>query len=150
MGLSILTNIPAITVRRHLEAGSRTYAKSMERLASGKRINRPGDDAAGLSLSFGLEARIRSIKQAKRNAEDALSLIQVAGGGLNEVGNILIRLRELSIQAASDTISDKEREMLQIEASSLEQEIDRIADSTKYLGTPLLNGEGQSFDFFIG
>lgn len=150
MPITVRTNLEAINAARHLEVEGNKYQQAMERLASGKRVNRPGDDAAGLSLSFLLEARVRSIIQAERNAEDALSLIQVAGSGMNEIGNILVRLRELSIQASSDTVSDRERDMLMIEAQQLGEEIDRIANSTSYLGNTLINGQGRSYEFHVG
>jgi flagellin len=119
-------------------------------LASGSRINHAGDDAAGLAISENLRAQIRGVRQAKRNGQDGISLIQVSEGGLNEVGNILIRLRELSIQSASDTISDTERQFTDREFQSLKQEIDRIANVTEFNGTPLLNGQAGIFEIQVG
>jgi len=150
MAISLLTNLPAINIRHHLNDGEKELSTAMERLASGRRINRVGDDAAGLAISESIEARIRSIRQAGRNAQDAISLLQVAGSGMHEIGNILIRLRELSTQAGSDNVGESEREMLNIEAQQLISEIDRIAHSTKYLDTYLLNGTGRDFIFQIG
>jgi flagellin len=124
--------------------------KSLEKLASGSRINHAGDDAAGLAISENLRAQIRGIRQAKRNAQDGVSLIQVTEGGLNEIGNILIRLRELSIQAASDTIGDVERGFTDREFQSLKQEVDRIANVTNFNGTPLLNGRAGIFEIQVG
>jgi flagellin len=124
--------------------------KTLERLASGYRINKAGDDAAGLAISEALRAQIRGFSQALRNAQDGISMIQVAEGGLNEVSSILIRLRELGVQAASDTVGPVERQFLNVEYEQLLQEIDRIADSTEFNGTPLLNGTGAIFDFQIG
>jgi len=124
--------------------------KSLERLASGYRINRAGDDAAGLAISEKMRGEIRGIKQARRNAMDGISLIQVSEGGLNEVSNILIRLRELSIQAASDTVGDTERGFVDREFQSLKQEIDRIANVTQFNGTPLLNGQAGIFEIQVG
>ncbi len=115
--------------------------KSYQRLASGQRITNAGDDAAGLSISENLHAQIRSLRQAGRNTNDGISLVQVAEGGLSEVGNILIRLRELSIQASSDTIGDRERGFIDKEYQSLKAEVDRISNVTNFNGTPLLNGQ---------
>jgi flagellin len=124
--------------------------KSLEKLSSGSRINHAGDDAAGLAISENLRAQVRGIRQAKRNAQDGVSLIQVSEGGLNEVSNILIRLRELAIQAASDTIGDTERQFADREYQSLKQEIDRIANVTNFNGTPLLNGKSGIFEIQVG
>jgi len=124
--------------------------RSLEKLSSGSRINRAGDDAAGLAISENLKAQIRGLGQAERNAEDGISLVQIAEGALNEVSNILIRLRELSVQAASDTISNSERKFLNVEFEQLLQEIDRIANSTEFNRVPLLNGTGAVFDIQIG
>jgi flagellin len=124
--------------------------KSLERLASGSRINHAGDDAAGLAISENLKAQIRGIRQAKRNSMDGVSLIQVSEGGLNEISNILTRLRELSIQAASDTIGDTERGFTDREFQSLKQEIDRISNVTNFNGTPLLNGKAGIFEIQVG
>jgi flagellin len=125
-------------------------AKSFARLSSGQRITRSGDDAAGLSISNKLEASTRGLKMAQRNANDGVSLVQTAEGGINEVSNILIRLRELSVQAASDTIGDSERNFLDKEVQSLKSEVDRIAGVTNYNGTMLLNGEGKELTFQVG
>jgi flagellin len=124
--------------------------KSLERLASGSRINHAGDDAAGLAISENLRAQVRGLRQAKRNAQDGVSLIQVSEGGLNEISNMLIRLRELAIQAASDTIGDTERQFTDREFQSLKQEIDRIANMTAFNGTPLLNGKAGIFEIQVG
>jgi flagellin len=124
--------------------------KSLEKLSSGSRINRAGDDAAGLAISENLKAQIRGIRQAKRNSLDGVSLIQVSEGGLNEISNILMRLRELSIQAASDTIGDTERQFTDREFQSLKQEIDRISNVTQFNGTPLLNGKAGIFEIQVG
>lgn len=124
--------------------------KSLERLSSGYRINRAGDDAAGLAISENLRAQIRGLKQASRNASDGVSLVQVAEGSLNEISSILIRLRELSVQAASDTIGPVERQFLNVEYDQLVSEIDRIADGTEFNGTQLLSGTGSILDFQVG
>jgi len=115
--------------------------KRLERLSSGKRINRAADDAAGLGIAEGLRSDIRSLVQSRRNTNDAVSMIQVAEGGLEEVTNILVRLKELSIQAASDTIGRREREYLNLEFMQLKDEVERIALSTEYNGTRLLAGQ---------
>jgi len=104
--------------------------KSLEKLSSGYRINRAGDDAAGLAISENLKAQIRGLKQASRNAQDGVSLVQVAEGGLNEISQIMIRLRELAVQSASDTIGPVERQFLNVEYDQLVSEVDRIADGT--------------------
>lgn len=150
MAISLLSNHPVLNARRHMEETSRAYADASERLVSGKRINKSGDDAAGLAISSAMEAKVRSMQQARRNAQEALSLMQVAEGGMNEVSNLLVRLRELSIQASSDTIGGKERQMLELENQQIQQEIDRLANATEYFGTPLLNGQGKEFTFQIG
>src|SRR6202166_509003 len=142
MGLRIATNTTALNAQRQMAITRQGLDKSLERLASGSRINHAGDDAAGLAISENLRAQIRGFRQAKRNAQDGVSLIQVSEGGLNELSNILVRLRELSIQAASDTIGDTERGFADREFQSLKQEIDRIANVTQFNGTPLLNGKG--------
>lgn len=150
MSLRIATNIQAMGAQRALGLNSIAQNKALERLASGSRINRAGDDAAGLAISEKLNAHIRSMKQAERNANDGISLIQVAEGAMNEVGNILTRLRELSIQSASDTISDTERGFINKEVVGLKAEIDRIANSTDFNGTKLLNGTGETIDIQVG
>src|SRR5471030_265068 len=150
MGLRIATNVTALNAQRTMSITRQNLDKSLERLASGSRINHAGDDAAGLAISENLRAQIRGIRQAKRNAMDGTSLIQVSEGGLNEVSNILIRLRELGIQSASDTIGDTERQFADREFQSLKQEIDRIANVTAFNGTPLLNGKGGIFEIQVG
>src|SRR6202789_1157665 len=141
MGLRIATNTTAQNAQRQMSITRLNLDKSLERLSSGSRINHAGDDAAGLAISENLRAAIRGIRQARRNAQDGISMIQVSEGGLNEVSNILIRLRELSIQAASDTVGETERGFTDREFQSLKQEIDRIANVTQFNGVPLLNGQ---------
>jgi flagellin len=136
----------AMVANRALSHTSNDQAKSYARLASGNRITQAGDDAAGLSISENLRAQIRSTGQAERNANDGISFAQVAEGGLTEISNIMIRLRELAIQASSDTIGDKERGFINKEAQSLSQEVDRIANVTNFNGTPLLNGQAPKGD----
>ena len=149
MGLRIATNLSAITAQRHLRNTRRLLDRSLERLSSGYRINRAGDDAAGLAISEKLRAKTRGLVQAQRNASDGISLIQVAEGGLAEIQNILIRLRELGVQSASDTIGAQERRYLDEEYQSLKEEIDRIANVTEFNGTVLLDGTGGSLDFQV-
>lgn len=149
MGLRIATNVSSLTAQRHLRNTRRLLDQSLERLSSGYRINKAGDDAAGLAISEKLRAKVHGMVQAKRNANDGVSLIQVAEGGLNEVQNILVRLRELGVQSASDTIGKKERRYLNEEYSSLKEELDRIANSTEFNGTYLLDGTGGSLDFQV-
>ncbi len=141
MGLRINTNTTSLNAQRQVALTKGKLDKTLERLASGSRINSAGDDAAGLAISENLRAQIRGMRQAKRNAMDGVSLIQVSEGGLNEISNILVRLRELAIQAASDTIGDVERQFTDREFQSLKQEVDRIANVTQFNGTPLLNGK---------
>jgi flagellin len=150
MGLRIATNVTAMNAQRQMAATRGNLDKTLERLVSGSRINHAGDDAAGLAISENLRAQMRGIKQAKRNAQDGISLIQVSEGGLNEIANILVRLRELSIQSASDTIGDTERQFADREFQSLKQEIDRIANVTAFNGTPLLNGKAGIFELQVG
>jgi flagellin len=141
MGLRIQTNIQSVNAQRNLVGASEVNAQSMERLASGFRINRASDDAAGLAISEKLKADIRGLNMAKRNASDGISLVQTAEGAMSEVGNILARLRELSVQGASDTIGQTERGFLNKEFMQLKDEIDRITSSTEYNGTMLLVGD---------
>ena len=141
MGLRINTNTASIAGQRALEMNGKEMTKTLQHLSTGSRINSAAEDSAGLSISEHLRGQVRSLQQANRNANDGVSMIQVAEGGLNEVGNILIRLRELTIQSASDTIGDKERGYINQEFQSLKSEIDRIAQATNFSGTPLLNGE---------
>ncbi|MAE73793.1 MAG: flagellin FliC [Bdellovibrionaceae bacterium] len=150
MGLRINTNTASLNAQRNLAKTRLGLDQSLERLSSGLRINRAGDDAAGLAISENLKAQIRGLKQASRNAQDGVSLIQVAEGGLNEISSILIRLRELAVQAASDTIGPVERQFLNVEYDQLISEIDRIADGTEFNGTQLLSGTGSILDFQVG
>lgn len=150
MGLRINTNTASLNAQRNLSGTKLNLDKSLERLSSGYRINRAGDDAAGLAISENLRAQVRGLKQASRNAQDGVSLVQVAEGGLNEASTILIRLRELAVQAASDTIGPVERQFLNVEYDQLVSEIDRIADGTEFNGTQLLSGTGSILDFQVG
>jgi flagellin len=150
MGLRIGTNVQSMRAQNSLARVEQSKSDSMSKLSSGSRINKAADDAAGLAISEKLKANIRGTQQATRNAGDGISLIQTAEGGLNEVSNILIRLRELSVQSASDTIGDNERKFSDLEFKQLTSEVDRIATSTQFNGKNLLSGEGESMDFQIG
>lgn len=140
MGLRIATNIQSLTAQRNLSGASEANQQSMERLSSGYRINRAADDAAGLGMSEKFKADAKGLNVAKRNANDGISLIQTAEGGLNEVGNILSRLRELAVQSASDTIGETERGFLNKEFTQLRDEVTRISEATEYNGIKLVNG----------
>lgn len=148
MGLRIRTNIASVNAQRRLETSTNSLRGSMAKLSSGKRINKAADDAAGLAISENLRADIRSFDQAKRNAMDGVALVQTAEGALVETNNMLIRLRELAVQAASDTVGGQEREFIDKEFLALKDEIDRIANSTEYNGTRLLVGQTEVSDEF--
>ncbi|MBY0516229.1 MAG: flagellin FliC [Bacteriovoracaceae bacterium] len=152
MGLRINTNIASQEAQRNLRVNSAEQETEFARLSSGKRITKSADDAAGLAIAKKLEASNRGVKMATRNANDAISVVQVAEGGLNESSNILTRLRELSIQAASDTVGEQERGYLNLEYQQLTQELDRIAVTTTYNNMPLLKGDagGGVLDFQVG
>ena len=150
MGLRIVTNVPSLAAQRTLGVNNRELSDSLGKLSSGSRINKAADDAAGLAISEKLKGTIRSLAQAERNANDGVSMIQTAEGGLNEISSILIRLRELAMQAASDTVGDQERTFTDIEYQNLKNEISRIAQVTEFNGKKLLNGQGDSYDFQIG
>ena len=150
MGMRVTTNLAAINAQRNLVGSQRQINKSMSQLASGSRINIAADDAAGLAISERLKAGIRSARQANRNANDGISMVQTAEGGLNEIGNIVTRLRELGIQAASDTVGATERGFIDKEVQQLKSEAQRISLSTKWGSTNLLDGSTPSFDFQVG
>ena len=150
MGLRINTNVQSLRAQNSLSKVEENKSNTLAKLSSGSRINKAGDDAAGLAISEKLKANIRGTQQASRNAGDGISMIQTAEGGLNESSNILIRLRELSVQAASDTIGDEERKFSNLEFQQLAREMERIATSTQFNGKNLLSGEGEPIDFQIG
>jgi len=150
MGLRINTNVQSMVAQRNLGTANLSQSHSLEKIASGTRIARAADDSAGLSISSKMTADIRSLRQANRNANDGISMVQVAEGGMNEVGSILTRFRELSIQAASDTIGDKERGFINKEMVQLRSEIDRISQTTEFNGHKLLNGEGKTLEIQVG
>lgn len=150
MGLRIATNSASITAQRGLNGTQKEIQKSFAQLSSGSRITKAADDAAGLTISETLKATSRSIQQAIRNSNDGISMVQVAEGGLNEISNIMTRLRELGIQASSDTIGDRERGFINTEVTSLIKEGDRIAKTTRFGGVNLIDGTGVTFDFQVG
>src|SRR5256885_6235689 len=150
MGLRIATNTQSLAAQRNLGVNSMAQRNSLEKLASGTRINRAADDAAGLAISEKMRASIRTVRQDVRNANDGISMIQTAEGGMTEVGNILIRFRELSTQAASDTLSDTERGFIDKEVGQLRDEVDRISNATEFNSHKLLNGEGDKMEIQVG
>lgn len=150
MGLRIGTNVASQTVQKNLREVSSKSTENLEKLSSGKRITKASDDAAGLAIAKNLEASTRGLRAATRNANDGISLVQTAEGGLNETSNILTRLREITVQASSDTIGDSERGFLDKEYQQLTTEVDRIAESTVFNGSNLLNGEGEEKDIQVG
>jgi len=150
MAMTIRTNVASLNAQRNLTASQNALDSSMSRLSSGYRITRAGDDAAGLGISTKLEAQIRSYNQAIRNANDGLSVIQTTESSLNETANILTRLRELAMQSSSDGIGDSERGFIDTEATALVDEIDRIAQTTKFNGAALLDGSATTLNFHVG
>ena len=150
MGLRINTNVLSLAAQRSLGVNNSKQQQTLERLSSGSRINKAADDAAGLAISEKMKAQIRGLQQAERNVGDGISMIQTAEGGLNEVSNILTRLRELSMQAASDTVNDTERGFTNLEYQNLKAEIDRISQVTEFNGNKLLDGSRGSYDIQIG
>jgi len=150
MGFRINTNVASLQAQNSLSKVGKESQESFSKLSSGTRITKAADDAAGLAISEKLKANIRSTQQANRNANDGISMVQVAEGGLNEASSILVRMRELSIQSASDTVGDVERGMSNLEYQQLKQEMDRISQVTEYNGTKLLNGTGDKKEFQIG
>ncbi len=149
MGLRIATNLASITAQRSLAGSGRELQKTFAQLSSGSRITKSADDAAGLSISENLKSHIRGYQQAQRNANDGISMVQTAEGGLSEISNILTRFRELGVQASSDSVGDEERAFIDREVQQLKNEAERIAQSTRFGKTNLLNGEGGRFDFQV-
>ncbi len=150
MGMRISTNVASLNAQRNLVGTHHNMDQALARLSSGSRINQAADDAAGLAISENLKAQIRGMRQAGRNTQDGVSLVQVAEGGLNETSSMLIRLRELAVQAASDTLGDTERKFLDVEYQQLKSEIQRIAEVTTFNGRDLLNGTGGVIDIQVG
>ena len=150
MALSINTNIAALNSTRHLMKSTSALGKTFERLSSGLRVNSAKDDAAGLSISTRMTAQLRGMNMAIRNTNDAVSLVQVAEGALGETTNSLQRMRELAVQASNSTMTTTDRDDLQKEVIQLMSEIERIADSTKFNGQLLLDGNFTSEVFQVG
>jgi len=152
MGLRIATNIASQDVQKNLRKVSGQAEQELSKLSSGKRITKAADDAAGLAIATNLEAQTRGLRQATRNASDGISLVQTAEGGLEESTNILVRMRELTIQSASDTVGNNERRLLDSEYQQLVSEVDRIAKATTFNGTPVLKGDSGkgTLDFHVG
>ncbi|MDH5492157.1 MAG: flagellin [Myxococcales bacterium] len=150
MAFSIQTNVSSLNAQRNLSKTQSSMGGSLARLSSGLRINRAGEDAAGLAISENLKSQVRSLSQAERNANDGISLLQTAEGAMSEVGSIMGRMRELSIQAATDTVGSTERGFLNQEFDALLSEVDRVAAVTEFNGTQLLDGSATAVDFQVG
>ena len=150
MGFRINTNVSSIAAQRSLSVNNRESESNLAKLSSGTRITKAADDAAGLAISEKMKSGIRSMKQADRNANDGISMVQIAEGGLNEVSSILTRMRELAVQTASDTVGDVERDMTNMEYQNLKLELDRISQVTEFNGKKLLDGTGGQYDFQVG
>jgi flagellin len=149
MGLRISTNVASVNAQKSMGVTNREMQKSFAQLSSGSRITKAADDAAGLSISETLKSTIRGYQQAQRNSNDGISLVQVAEGGLGEISNIITRLRELAVQASSDTVGELERTFIDKEVQQLKNEAERISQVTRFGDNHLLNGEGQGFDFQV-
>ena len=152
MGLRVKTNVQSLIAQRRLGESNKEMGDSLEKLSSGQRINKSADDAAGLAVSERIRSRVQNLAVAKRNASDGISYIQVAEGGLNETTNIIVRMRELATQAASDTLGDRERQFLDKEFTQLREEVGRIVQSTEFNGTKVLTpGDGdEPMQIFVG
>ncbi len=149
MGLRVSTNLPSIAAQRSMSVSQREINKSFAQLSTGSRITKAADDAAGLSISETLKSTIRGYQQAGRNANDGISMVQVSEGGLGEISNILTRMRELGVQAASDTVGEVERGFIDKEVQQLKSEMQRIAKTTRWGDQNLLDGSGQEYAFQI-
>ncbi|MCF8038381.1 MAG: flagellin [Desulfohalobiaceae bacterium] len=150
MALTVNTNVMSLNAQRNLNQTQNALSKSMERLSSGLRINSAKDDAAGLAISDRMTSQIRGLNQAVRNANDGISLAQTGEGAMQETTNILQRMRELSVQSANDTNTNADRASLQSEVQQLQEEIDRIAETTTFNGKKLLDGSLNSQNFHVG
>lgn len=148
--LQILTTMSSLGAQRGVSDNHQDVEKNLTQLASGSRINKAGDDAAGLALSKNIGMQRRSNFAATRNTEDAISLVQIAEGSFNEISNMLIRLREVAMMASSDSIVDEERRMLNLEVGHVRKEVDRITEATRWVSQKLLNGLGGSKEFQVG
>ncbi|MFO1031788.1 MAG: flagellin [Planctomycetota bacterium] len=150
MALTVNTNLASIQAQRSLSRLTDQLGQSFRRLSTGLRIVSAADDAAGLAISERLRAQVRSMDQARRNANDGISMVQTAEGALDESGNLLIRLRELAVQASNGSVSSADRDTLQQEFGDLVDEIDRIAQSTEFNDIKLLDGSQASVSFHVG
>ena len=150
MGLRVNTNITSINAQRNLATVSERLGTNFRRLSTGLRISTAADDAAGLAISERLRSQVRSLEQSKRNANDGISMVQTAEGALNEVSNILTRLRELAIQSSNGSVSNADKNTLDEEFQSLVNEIDRIGQSTEFNGIKLLDGTASTVTFQVG
>jgi flagellin len=150
MGLRVNTNVTSINAQRNLASVSDRLGSNFRRLSTGLRISTAADDAAGLAISERLRSQVRSLEQAKRNANDGISFVQTAEGALNEVSSILTRLRELAVQSSNGSVSNQDKETLDEEFQSLINEINRIGRSTEFNGIKLLDGSSSSISFQVG
>ncbi|GAB4136634.1 MAG: flagellin [Planctomycetota bacterium] len=150
MGLRVNTNSASINAQRNLSSVTERLSVNFRRLSTGLRISSAADDAAGLAISERLRSQIRSLDQAKRNANDGISLVQTAEGALNEVSSIMIRLRELAVQSSNGSVSNTDRETLNEEFTSLVNEVNRIGRSTEFSGIKLLDGSTSAVSFQVG
>jgi len=149
MGMRIRTNVASLVAQRHMERNNSEMQSSLEKLSSGYRINKSSDDAAGLAITENLRGQVRGLNVAKRNANDAVSLVQVAEGSMNEMTNILIRMRELTTQAASDTIGEHERSFLNKEFTQLVDEMDRIGNATEFNGRKMFDKDNDMTQYIV-
>jgi flagellin len=151
MGLRIKTNVESLISQRQLSKSRTAMQESLEKLSSGQRINKSSDDAAGLAVSEAMRAKLKGLAQAKRNANDGISFLQTAEGGLSELNNVIVRMRELTTQAASDTVGTRERSFLNREFQQLAQEMIRIKDETEFNGKAVLRDEsGKDINLQVG
>jgi len=150
MGMRIRTNVSSLVSQRAINESNNRLQSSMEKLSSGYRINKSSDDAAGLAVAESINAKTRGLDVARRNANDSISMIQVAEGSMQEMSNIMVRLRELSVQASSDTIGDRERSYLNREYVQLVDEIDRIAKTTEFNGTHIFDTKTTEYVMQVG
>ena len=150
MGMQITTNVAALNAQRNLNVTGLKMGKVLEKLSSGYRINRAADDAAGLAVSEGMRSQIRGMNVASRNAQDGVSMVQVADGALGNVGDMLQRVRDLAVQASNGTLNSGDRAVLDNEFQDLLSEIDRVADQTTFNGVKMFDGSTTSLDLQVG
>ncbi len=150
MGLRVNTNVTSVNAQRNLSTVTERLSSNFRKLSTGLRISTAADDAAGLAISERLRSQVRSLEQAKRNANDGISMVQTAEGALNEVSSILTRLRELAIQSSNGSVSNQDKETLDQEFQSLVNEVNRIGSSTEFNGIKLLDGSNSSVSFQVG